>query len=195
MKLRIFQTALQQNVLKCRKLAAFLNKKTVFPQKHILFWRGVGLPWSPKFGSPALAVSLLFRLWWCTSVIIIFSHSKSTASSNYHCFIPTMNAVMQMQLIYYHTKKNYTVPQFILFPLYKIKLTVKSCLYSQTPLHRHQWRSVPMQMREDDDCFSWAWHYFSYSILDDCHSYSIHPVKCNSDRFNFTYTHHEVATT
>jgi hypothetical protein len=31
--------------------------------------------------------------------------------------------------------------------------------------------------------FSWAWPYFYYSILDDCHSYSIHPVQCNMDRF------------
>ena len=37
-------------------------------------------------------------------------------------------------------------------------------------------------MREDD-FFSWAWPYFYYNILDDSHSYSIHPVQCNSNAF------------
>jgi hypothetical protein len=39
-------------------------------------------------------------------------------------------------------------------------------------------------MREDD---FFAWPYFYYSILDNCHSYSIHPDKCNSDRFRVLY--------
>jgi hypothetical protein len=35
--------------------------------------------------------------------------------------------------------------------------------------------------------YSWACPYFYYSILDDCHSYSIHPVQCNSDRFSLLH--------
>ena len=42
-----------------------------------------------------------------------------------------------------------------------------------------QWRSLPFMMREDDFVFTWAWPYFYYIMLDDCLSYSIHPVQCN----------------
>ena len=31
--------------------------------------------------------------------------------------------------------------------------------------------------------FLWAWPYFYNSILNDCHSYPIHPVQCNINRF------------
>ena len=46
----------------------------------------------------------------------------------------------------------------------------------------YQWRLVPFKMREDHFFFSWARTYFYSSILDDCRSYSIHPVQRNIDR-------------
>jgi hypothetical protein len=57
--------------------------------------------------------------------------------------------------------------------------------HSHTLTHTHQWQSVPFKMRKDNNnkIRSWAWPYSYYSILDDCHSYFIHPVQCNSDRF------------
>ena len=35
--------------------------------------------------------------------------------------------------------------------------------------------------------FSWPWPYFYYIIFDDSHSYSIHPVQCNSERFRLLH--------
>ena len=33
----------------------------------------------------------------------------------------------------------------------------------------------------------WEWPYFYYSMLDDCHSYSIHPAQCNINRFRLLH--------
>ena len=49
---------------------------------------------------------------------------------------------------------------------------------SESAQYTDQWRSVLFKMKEDD---FFNEPYFYYSILDDCHLYSIHPDQGSID--------------